>query len=108
MVDDFQVTDHAAEDGSNVSDLVKVNLAKQGFKKALDGRRNTWMYDWMIPLIESEGKAIDFRSHTSRSIHKIRGTLHALQLKMVSDFSMFLTSIASTQLALFSASLDPS
>ncbi len=101
MHDDMiQVTNHdgnnagtAAEDGSNVSDLVQ---AKQSFREALDGRRNTWMYDWMIPLIESEGRAIvDFQSHTSRSIHTIRGMLHALQLKMVSDFSIFWTSIAS-------------
>jgi hypothetical protein len=78
------------------------NEATAAFEEALNRRRKTWVYDWMIPLIdgevgdlESAKKAIDFRSHMS--IHKIRAKLQDLQLKMVRlVFILFVHMVASS------------
>ena len=73
------------DDGPRALDL---DEARRAFKDALHRRRKTWMYDWIIPLFESEleqvNSVIDFRSHMS--LHKIRAKLHELQLAMVKVF----------------------
>ncbi len=79
----------AGKDGSKIT--AKLGEANNKFNKALDGRRNTWTYDWILPLIESEPEAVrgivDFRSHIT--MHKIRAKLHELQLKMVINYIAF-------------------
>ena len=67
--------------------------AIEKFKKALDGRRKTWTYDWMLPLLASESEPeavrgiVDLRSHIS--VPRIRARLHELQLKMVFNDVVF-------------------
>ncbi len=80
----------AGKDGSKSK--AKLEKAIKKFEKALDGRRNTWTYDWMLPLLESEPEAVrgivNFRSHIS--VHQIRAKLHELQLKMVFNYVVFI------------------
>jgi hypothetical protein len=87
--------------------------AEKSFKKALDGRRKTWIYDWMIPLFLSEldetheGGLFSFRSHTST--HKLRAKLHELQRQMVPElFLHVFVKLHTSHFDLLSASLDTS
>ncbi len=79
---------HEDGEGSYVEETKKANDAKEKFDDELSKRRKTWVFDWVIPLIELERDqmetAFDFRSHIS--VSKIRAKLHELQFKMVCIF----------------------
>ena len=57
------------------------------FYEALNNRRRTWVFDWMLAIAEHEivtsKYQSDFRGH--ESVSKIRAALSDLQTRMVSD-----------------------
>ncbi len=74
--------------GSNQEDVPAIYV--ENFMKALSKRRDTWMVDWILALVEldpvmHDSLYHDFREHWS--IKKLRETLSILQTKMVLTLS---------------------
>jgi hypothetical protein len=62
-----------------------VEQARNKFDAEVGQLRESWAYDWIIPLVLSDlldGASLGYRIH---SLHKIRTKLHELQTKMVID-----------------------
>jgi len=48
------MADHEALHAMDEKSYSQLDEARKTFSKALDRRRRTWAYDWMIPLIDRE------------------------------------------------------
>jgi hypothetical protein len=59
-----------------------VEQARNLFEAEASQLRESWAYDWIIPLVlaDLEEVGVQYRIH---SLHKIRAKLHELQTKMV-------------------------